>query len=415
MTLGAGDGMVPHGAALTFGSGDPERLDSHLKAVYAWLAGKASNTRRAYLAAWRDFFSFTGWVAPERVTAADVARWKIYLQAEGRTDSTVYARLSALSSYYDYISRPIGASEPGLVKWNPVRGVGRGDLGYTATPKAMEWTAFERMLSSLGTEPIDIRDKAILLFFAYTGRRRSEVASLRLRNFHFGESPRWYECKVKGGKSERWELPTVCYDAIVSYLTAWGRTELDPNDGLFLSSLPRHSREFEPMTGTALGDVLRGAARKAGYDPNGVSLHQLRHMAAHDLEAAGVDTRKIQEFLGHSSIATTETYLGLLSGVRRSFEGQLRQARSPGREAPTVTLPETPTMALARKAASRAKEALAAVVTTAENVELQGVDVPAPGEPWVIMLSYEPAAGSRRVMRVFDVQLDGAATMRTVT
>lgn len=328
MSLGAGDGLVPHGSALAFGSGDPQRLESHVKAIYAWLAGKSANTRRAYRAAWRDFFAFAGWPAPELVAAADVARWKIHLQSEGRTDSTVHARLSALSSYYEYISRPISASEHGLVKWNPVRGVGRGDLGAVAIPKAMEWTMFETLLGRLGTEPIDLRDRAILLFFAYTGRRRSEVASLRLGNFHFGAEPQWYECKVKGGRLERWELPKVCFDAIVAYLTAWGRKDLSPDDGLFIAVHQSPGKgAFEPMSGTSLGNVLRSAAQRAGYDATRVSLHQLRHMAAHDLESAGVDTRKIQEFLGHSSIKTTETYLGKLTGVRRSFEDHLSRKR----------------------------------------------------------------------------------------
>ena len=43
----------------------------------------------------------------------------------------------------------------------------------------------------------------------------------------------------------------------------------------------------------------------------GVHAHMLRHSCGHHLAAKGIDTRRIQDYLGHASIQSTQIYTQL--------------------------------------------------------------------------------------------------------
>lgn len=55
---------------------------------------------------------------------------------------------------------------------------------------------------------------------------------------------------------------------------------------------------------------FKSAARACGI--SGVSFHKLRHMAAMQMLASGIDIRYVQEALGHADLKTTEIYAKIL-------------------------------------------------------------------------------------------------------
>ena len=63
----------------------------------------------------------------------------------------------------------------------------------------------------------------------------------------------------------------------------------------------------KPITRQGIAYIIGHLARKAGLTVK-VSPHVLRHSIATHLLARGADLRMLQEFLGHSSIATTQIY-----------------------------------------------------------------------------------------------------------
>jgi len=321
-----------------FGKGDERKLKAHLLMLAAFLEGRTENTKRAYRTAIKQFFQTFDWLCPEDITVAHAAAFKKQLKKRGVSDATAYYRLSALSSYFDFLRKPSGASEEPLIKSNPFEILPRSDIKPTPYGHAipMEWKTFKTILDALPMDATGIRDRAILLFFAFTGRRRTEVATLCLKNLDLRSSPRTYKCRVKGGGIKTFELPAVCYDALKAYWIASGRlSSLHAEAGVFTSmrdcTITEHLDPDKPMSARMMNIILRRAAKRAGVDLAKIRLHGLRHMAARDLDKAGVRLQDIQEFLGHANPNTTAVYLQKIGNVAKAHEDVLIRVRDAAR------------------------------------------------------------------------------------
>lgn len=111
--------------------------DPYWEALATWLEGKADNTRRSYGRAIQDLLAFTD-KHPKHIKPVDVAAWKEELKRRGRADATIAQRLSAVSSYYIYLQRPLWDGRP-LQAHNPVQGVERSDLEVSPYDKAKKY------------------------------------------------------------------------------------------------------------------------------------------------------------------------------------------------------------------------------------------------------------------------------------
>lgn len=330
--------LAPQGAYAMrqFGDGDPKKLRSYLLMLASFLEGKSPHTKATYRCGIQQFFDLFDWVCPEKVTVAHAVAFKKWLlQTKGVSESTTYYRLCALSNFFDYLCMPPGSTEEPLLKSNPFRLVPRNDIQPTpyARTTAMDWVTFRAILDGLPVCENGLRDKAILIFFAFTGRRRSEVANLRIRDLNLTARPRTYTIRVKGGRVKQFELPDICYDAIKAYWICADRlADLHPDAGVFTpgttsEQLNTHLDRDKPLSPRAMNDILRKAAVRAGVEMEGVRVHGIRHMAARDLDAAGLRLQDIQSFLGHASPTTTQVYLDRLSGPASAHTDILMRVR----------------------------------------------------------------------------------------
>ncbi len=158
-----------------------------------------------------------------------------------------------------------------------------------------------------GGAPLIRRDRAMFELLYSCGLRTREVLDLRLQDVDLARG----EVRVKGkGRKER-VVPfgKPAGRAVAEYL-AEARAEL-------LRGLPPEAREgqdrvFVSRNGAALSpsDVRRrllAAVHRSGMATK-LSPHTLRHSCATHLLEGGADLRSIQEFLGHSSLSTTQIY-----------------------------------------------------------------------------------------------------------
>jgi site-specific recombinase XerD len=194
-----------------------------------------------------------------------------------------------------------------------------------SSPKGLTADELSQFFSIIPSNSIKgLRDRALFLVFFWTGRRRSEIARLRWRDIEHTilvqpDGNRYpgvvysYVAKGKSRETQRAELPAPAWTAINRYLQAAGRlATIQPSDALFVSTRPdQHNRA---LTGDYFNALMKHYCKLAGLSPK-YSLHSLRHSAARLRYEAGSSIQDIQQYLGHSSLATTDVYLKRLSGV----------------------------------------------------------------------------------------------------
>lgn len=277
------------------------------QAVGAWLHAKfnrteSSRTRRAYedaIASFRAVLHRAG-----RDLDGDPAL--IALAAQGWAASgspsaaTFNQRLSILSSFYGY------ARKGGLLGGeNPIERVERRPVQRYATSRALDTETVKRQMMTIDRTSLEgQRDYCVLAVGLQTGRRISELASLRWGDLQIGGNQiTLHFRRCKGGKQMRDTLPAALSTAIAAYLRA--------AYGDRLRSLPREAPiwiSFSPRcAGEAIGvtTIRRTCERVLGT----TRVHTLRHTFAHTLEETGATLSEIQARLGHTNAATTGIYL----------------------------------------------------------------------------------------------------------
>jgi integrase/recombinase XerC len=278
------------------------------ESIYAFLVEKRSRsgstrTVESYARMLWPFFANLG-KTPDRVVPADVLAWVHGIGKSGRTPSatTVGARIACLSSFYRFLIRM------GLVLSNPCDAVERP----RSTPSTARGYSANEVRRLLGVVPDSVagrRDRALLLTFILTGRRRAEVIGLTAGDINLEGETAYYTYRGKGGKQGRRELPRPAYDALCATL-ADAELSLATMDAK--ASLWQAGARPEGITsGTFYGRFRRYLAA-AGLAPSG--LHVLRHSAAKLRRDAGASIEAVSNFLDHSSLAVTSVYLRRLEG-----------------------------------------------------------------------------------------------------
>jgi integrase/recombinase XerD len=150
------------------------------------------------------------------------------------------------------------------------------------------------------TQPLGIRDRAILEVFYATGMRISELLRLELNSLNLDMG--YLLCYGKGSKERIVPLGTQAADWLKQYLSR-SRPRLankSQNNRLFVN------KWGQPLSRQGCWKIIKGYAVQAGI--TGVTPHVLRHSFASHLLEGGADLRSVQIMLGHSDISTTQIY-----------------------------------------------------------------------------------------------------------
>jgi integrase len=278
------------------------------QALYAFLVekGNRSGSRRTVESYSRMLWRFFAKTTPDRVAPADVLAYAHGIGLSGKTPSsvTIAARIACLSSsYYRFLIRM------GLVTANPCDKVERPRVspsparGYSADE-------VKRLLAVVPDTVRGRRDRAILLVFILTGRRRSEVMGMTAGDIEIEGGTVFDRYRGKGGKQGRRELPRPAWEAIRRTLADCGKelATMAPGESLWQAGAGPKG-----ISGSTFYGRFRRYLIAAGLQPTG--LHILRHSAAKLRRDAGESVETVSAFLDHSSLAVTKTYLRRLEGV----------------------------------------------------------------------------------------------------
>lgn len=169
-------------------------------------------------------------------------------------------------------------------------------------PRYLEESECEALLAACEGS-YELRDYCMLMILLCCGLRVSELVSLNLTDI--------YEDHLrvigKGNKERIVFFAEGCREAIDDYLTVRNPDKIVPEDknALFIS------RDNRRISVRGVQKMLDKKLKTAGLDSSRYSPHKLRHTAATLMLKNGVDTRALQEVLGHSNLNTTQIYTHL--------------------------------------------------------------------------------------------------------
>jgi integrase/recombinase XerD len=212
--------------------------------------------------------------------------------------ATLGRKVACLRSFYRHLRRE------GLIEHDPTADL-HGPRKTQRLPRVLTRDEVARLLREpKGTEPLALRDRALLEVMYASGLRVSEVTGLELADIDLDEG--MLCARGKGSKERLVPVGRQAIAALSAYCTR-GRPLLlgaRSESKLFVN------RRGSGLTRQGLYKIVQGHARGAGLEAR-MSPHTLRHSFATHLLAGGCDLRSLQEMLGHADLATTQVYTHL--------------------------------------------------------------------------------------------------------
>lgn len=275
------------------------------------------------------FYPFTG-KHPSDVTELDVKAWQAYLEAADLSPATVYAKVSRVSAFYEWLLNPANGAQIPVYR-NPVT------MSRPKAPKAYQndstqalsdaqVKALMSVVKADASAPENLaakRDYAMLRFYFATGKRREEIARLTWGDLKI-DGGIILRAREKGGKYRSTEIsdPGV-KAALYDYLRATGRMvgdapALNASAPLWLRH-DRAAKGVQAVTSHGFVHALKRYAQRAGIGD--IHLHQTRHTVADVIGNELGDVAAAQTVLGHENQQTTREYLKTVAVKKDKYSG----------------------------------------------------------------------------------------------
>lgn len=224
----------------------------------------------------------------------DIRAFLGHHQTKGGSPRTAARKLAAIRTAYRFFLRA------GDIEDNPAKLVHAPKLGRDL-PDVLSIPEVTALLEAPDTsEPLGIRDKALLETLYSSGIRAAELAGLLLRDVDLVGGV--LSVMGKRRKQRVAHLGRYAVESLNAYIRV--RAELGK---------PRHDRLFVnarggPLTTRSVQRIVERYVRQALPTRKDVSPHTLRHTFATHMLNAGADLRVVQEMLGHENLSTTQIY-----------------------------------------------------------------------------------------------------------
>ncbi len=277
-------------------------MDSLLEEFSRYLRGErgfSEHTLTAYRCDLLDFFAFLSTylenAGPGDINKPLLRAYLAGLSRRGYSKRSITRKLSSIRSFMKYLCRE------GVIPANPASSL-RSPKSERRLPTFLNVRqAGEAMEIPSKTEPLGLRDWAMLELLYGEGLRLSELVNLNLSSVDIPGGT----IRVTGkGKKERIiPLGRKAAEALGDYLAVRGKLVGRDGDRNALLLNFRGRR----LTGRSVERIVRGYLVLVS-EAEGLNPHALRHTFATHLLDAGADLRAVKELLGHSSLSTTQIY-----------------------------------------------------------------------------------------------------------
>lgn len=204
-------------------------------------------------------------------------------------------RIAAVKNYFGFLKKA------GYITTNPAAELGKKPVRECDVKQKpyIEPHYLRDMVNNARTK----RDKAIILLFATTGLRVSELTNITLADYYHMDGNNGRELTIvgKGDKTRKVYVNDETKAAIDTYLTTRGHVACDK---LFVSF------QGGQIHGNNLSQTLKNVARHAGVPFwQDICNHALRAAFATTKAEQGVPLTTIQAAMGHARLDTTLIYI----------------------------------------------------------------------------------------------------------
>jgi integrase/recombinase XerD len=294
----------------------PSLLTEQIENFIAYLAVERGLSTNYQLSTQQSLESFGGWlekvakisfseVGPGHLT--DYLTWR---KRAGLATASIKLEAVAIRIFFRFlVARKVLRDDPAEHLATP------RIEGYL--PETLNRDQIERLLESVTeSDPLGLRDRAMLELLYASGLRVSELCGLRLEALHLQEE--FVRVTGKGNKTRLVPVGSKAREALERYLASERPNLVAKKTGgeVFLSV------RGKKLTNQRIWQLVKLYAARAGLESN-VYPHIFRHSFATHLLAGGADLRIIQEMLGHADISTTQIYTHVdrthLKAVHKKF------------------------------------------------------------------------------------------------
>jgi integrase/recombinase XerC len=295
----------------------------------AWVnRRKSEHTRRAYRGDVMAFVRFMGWNWPgssvELLSASilDVQAFKKRMVDEAAAPKTINRRISSLSSFFKFLAGAAAELRLPITVPNPAHAqfISREASDAVDETRALSLAKARQLMGMpKGDGILELRDRAILRFYLFTGARIATGCKLKVNDFQQDGDEATIRFHLKGGRLKTKGINYQAAEAIQEYITAADiksgplfrprsgpkgerfadrqMTERTMNRLLmgYLERLPGSMQEVMRPTGEKVNECI--------YSP-----HSLRATTATLCLDDGVEITSVQDLLDHKHITTTQIY-----------------------------------------------------------------------------------------------------------
>jgi integrase/recombinase XerD len=272
----------------------------------------AANTVSSYQADLAAFFSHPALKKAKKLQSIRAEHIRAYLTAchqQGIAARSNARRISALRGFFRFL---IGEN---LIKEDPTATIDLPKPGRYL-PKVLDVAEVSQLLAGAGSDPLHLRNQAMLHLLYASGLRVSELVNLPLAALNLtGGNVRIFG---KGAKERLVPFGEAAHSKLENYLRQSRPLILKKKrcDFLFVTN------RAKPMTRLRFWQIVQQTVFSAGINKK-ISPHTLRHSFATHLLENGADLRSVQIMLGHSDIATTQIYthvdISRLKSIHKRF------------------------------------------------------------------------------------------------
>jgi site-specific recombinase XerD len=260
-------------------------------------------TRRVYNLGLDEFIAWYTLEPRTGFTKAAVNAWRVVLEGRGLGSVSINVRITAVRKL------AVEAADNGLLAPELAAGIARIKGVRSQGVRVGNWLSLRQAQTLLNTPDVrtkkGLRDRAMFATLLGCGLRRSEVAALTMKHVQQRDN-RWCIVDLVGKHNRVRTIPMPAW--VKNAIDTW-TAAAEVTDGHLFRPVHRGDQVAGlRMSEKVVWQLLQPYAVAAGVP--GIAPHDLRRSFAKLCRAAGGELEQIQLLLGHSSVQTTERYLG---------------------------------------------------------------------------------------------------------